>query len=74
MSTVSGEEAVLASEEVVEEHAAVEEVVEEDAAVAGGEGEALRSLLEVGNFGFLRSDLVNSYLRHRSMFCYCVLF
>lgn len=44
---VSGEEAVLASEEVVEEQPAVEEgVVEAEAAVAGGEGEALRSFLE----------------------------
>lgn len=67
---MSGEEAVLASEEVEEEQPAVEEVVEEhpaveegvveaEAAVAGGDGEALRSFLEVGNFGFLLSDLVN---------------
>ena len=54
LSAVSDKEAVLTSEEMVEEQAAVEEVVEEeeeeDGAVAGGEGEALRSLLEVGNF------------------------
>jgi hypothetical protein len=50
---VSGEDAVPTSEEVVEEHAAAEEIVEEqDAAVAGGEGEALRSFLEVRNLGF----------------------
>ncbi|CAM0955635.1 unnamed protein product [Alopecurus aequalis] len=42
---VSAEEAVLTSEEVVMEERA-EVVEEEDAAVAGGEGEALRSLLE----------------------------
>lgn len=66
---MSGEDAVRTSDEVEREQPAVDETVgehpaieEADAAAAGGEGEALRSFLEVGNFGLLRSDLVNEFL------------
>ncbi|KAF6990078.1 hypothetical protein CFC21_007327 [Triticum aestivum] len=54
---VSGEDAVLASEEAVEEQPALEEVVvEAEAAVAGGDGEALRSFLE--EFGDQADDYI----------------
>ena len=77
LSAVSDKEAVLTSEEMVEEQAADEEVVEEeeeeDGAVAGGEGEALRSLLEVGNFGVLalrsRELLSSETLFHVLLLC-----
>jgi hypothetical protein len=55
---VSGEEAALTSDEVEEERAAGEEAVEEgDAAVPGGEGEALRSFLEVGIVGLCYAQI-----------------
>jgi hypothetical protein len=58
LSAVSGEEAALTSDEVEEERAAGEEAVEEgDAAVPGGEGEALRSFLEVGIVGLCYAQI-----------------
>lgn len=58
---MSGEEPVVSAEE-------------EQAAVAGGEGEALRSFLEVGNFGVLAQRSVRFSVL-RALFPICrVLF